>query len=359
MEAGHKQQHSGSVEHAPISDDLAWRQAWLVFLAMVLCTLVIAIFAAIAFSFGDTQAATILAGTAILVMLGLIVQMLLGLNQLLRLYYGLCGAGLFLYVVLRGGQDISDLAGVLAMVPGFVVVLGWRLAAVFLGTLLAATATVFVSDSYMVPADALSLLVELKFFVAFAGLALFSLGVGHAVDTSQRELLADYQRVSMLAYKDAMTGLANRRASEDLLVYRWEEFKRGGPGFAVLLCNIDDFKKFNQLFGRDFGDGVIIRIANVLVHSLRNQDVISRWGGDEFLVLLPGASQKTALQVAERIRRRVDGVELSMGGERVPVSVSIGVAAVDLVLGPSDLLNIANAGVFQAKQLGKNRVVPG
>src|SRR5690606_3587323 len=113
------------------------------------------------------------------------------------------------------------------------------------------------------------------------------------------------------AYRDLLTDIPNRKAVEDLLEHRWDEYRRSGHRFSILICNIDDFRKINEQFGHNFGDGVLVRTALVLATGLRGQDVIARWGGDEFFVLLPGQTHETAEKVAQRLRSRVEEIQLA------------------------------------------------
>jgi len=340
-----------------LDKDVVWRNDRFVFFAMLLFAALSCLFSAVAFIFDDLPAATLLSFVGLLAFVGVIVQMLAGLNLWIRLFYGLCGLGIFIFIVLRGGHDNMALYGCLAMTPGFVAILGWRVATLFLGFLALFIATVFFADLYVVADQAFPLLLEVKFFISFAGLSLFCLGHGYAWESAFEQLLRTNRQINALAYKDPLTVLPNRRLMEDLLVQRWEEYKRSGHIFAVLLCNIDDFKRLNDLYGRDFCDGVLVRIANVLAKSVRSQDVISRWSGDEFLVILPGQTQGTALKVAERLRRRVEEIQLAIFNKPVVVSISIGVTDVEAALSATDIISVADAGLYQAKHRGKNRVM--
>ena len=331
----------------------------LVLLAILLFDALLGISAALSLGIGDTLSAIAYTGIAAAVFLGLVVQMVFGLTRPLRFFYGLTGMCAFLYLVVRGGQDASGLFGALGLVFGFVAVLGWRMAASFLGTLAVALTIVFYRDLYLFNGPGFPLIVETRFYLAFVGLSLLALGYGYAVDTRIRSLQSHSLEMSALAFKDEMTNLPNRRSTEEFLAQRWQEYQRSGNDFAVLLCNIDDLKALNDQYGAGFGDGVILRIANALGQGLRSQDIIARWGGDEFLIILPGQTYQTALKVAERVRSRVERIELVMKGQPVRVTISIGVAAVENAMGVEDMLGIAEAGLYQAKKRGKNRVLLG
>ena len=331
----------------------------LVFFSILLFDALLGIFSAIAFTFSDIRSAIVLGLAGLLAFVGLALQMIIGLNRYITSFYGLVGAAIFFYLVAKGGTDASSLFAALGLIFGFVIVLGWRMASWYLVIMAQILAIVFFWDIYFLFGEPFPVVVELKFFVAFVGLALLTLAYGYTIETKINSLKRYSQKMSFLAYKDGMTNLPNRRSTEDILKQRWEEFKRGGAEFAVLLCNIDNFKELNSQYGNGFGDGVILRIANVLVHGLRSQDIISRWGGDEFLIILPGQTSQTALKVAERIRSRIENIDLVMHGKTVSVTVSLGVSAVQQSLGPPDLVSMAESGLYQAKHTGKNRVMLG
>ena len=330
----------------------------LVFFAMLLYDAMLGLFAAIAFSYNDVTSAIVLAVSGLLVFLGLTLQMIVGFNLYIRSFYGMTGVLVFSYVVTKGG-DASALFGPLGLIFGFVVVLGWRLATWYLATIGLLLVAIFYWDVYLDVAAPFSLLIELKFFITYIGLALLALGYGYAVETRVERLENYSRKMGELAYKDSMTNLPNRRSTEDLLAQRWEEHKRVGSEFAILLCNIDNFKELNNQYGSGFGDGVILRIANVLSHGLRTQDIVSRWNGDEFLIILPGQAVQSALKAGERLRARVEKIDLVMRGRPVKVTVSFGAASVEHSLGPSDLVSMAETGLYQAKHTGKNRVMIG
>jgi len=335
------------------------RKARFVFFSMLLFAALSGLFSAVAFAFGDIQAATWLAMAGLFILAGVIWQMLAGLTRPVRIFYALCAGLIFCYIILRGGLEHMSLLGALALVPGFVVVLGWRLASGFLLFLGISTAVVFWGDYYLISATAFPLVAEVKFIVSFAGLGVFCVLYGRCQEVSINELITTNRMVNALAYKDPLTGLPNRRAIEDILEKRWEEFRRTGHHFSVLLCNIDNFKTINHRYGHDFGDGVLLRLTNVLIRGVRSQDLISRWSGDEFLLVLPAQDQSAAIKVAERLLRRVADIELAMLNEPVLVTVSIGVSCSSEALDAGDVVSIADSGLFQAKHTGKNKVVAG
>ncbi|WP_396592900.1 PleD family two-component system response regulator [Brevundimonas sp. R86498] len=163
-----------------------------------------------------------------------------------------------------------------------------------------------------------------------------------------------------MAVTDALTGLHNRRYMTGQLKTFVSRATQGGESVAVLVLDIDHFKKVNDGFGHDAGDEVLREFAVRLATNVRAVDLPCRFGGEEFVVVMPGASLEDAQRIAERIRRDVGSTPFRvMGGrEQLTVTISVGVAA---TLGSGDtpdaLMKRADEGVYEAKATGRDRVI--
>ena len=156
---------------------------------------------------------------------------------------------------------------------------------------------------------------------------------------------------------DGLTGLANRRQLEDQLSTELSRVERFGGSLAVVIADLDDFKTVNDRFGHPAGDLVLREFARTLADGVRDIDIAGRWGGEEFLLLLPGTDLEGAARVAERIRRAfADRFVLSTDGEPIAATASFGVAACPESADAADLLRAADAALYRAKGSGKNRV---
>ena len=163
--------------------------------------------------------------------------------------------------------------------------------------------------------------------------------------------------VSNQALVDGLTGLANRRACEETLNGELARAERFPSPLAVVVADLDDFKDVNDRFGHQAGDVVLREFAALLRENVRDIDLASRWGGEEFLLVLPGTDLEGASHVAERVRRGLAGrILLSVDGEPVPVTASFGVAAYPQEPTVSALFAAADGALYEAKRLGKNRV---
>ena len=176
------------------------------------------------------------------------------------------------------------------------------------------------------------------------------------------ELAEVNARLEQLARTDPLTGIANRRWMTETLEQIWGEGGDGHDQVAMLMCDIDDFKKLNDHLGHAEGDRCLIDVAGILEDNVRDGvDHVARYGGEEFLVLLPGAGERDAAEVAERIRASVEAAAIPNPASRVSrhVTLSIGLAAMDrtdTALSPEQLQRNADAALYLAKQAGRNRV---
>jgi diguanylate cyclase (GGDEF)-like protein len=164
-------------------------------------------------------------------------------------------------------------------------------------------------------------------------------------------------RLQQLARRDALTGLLNRRAMHAALDQHARQRRRAADTFSVLMIDVDHFKDVNDRHGHEAGDHALMHISRLMAQALRTQDRLARFGGEEFLVLLPASNLARALAEAESLRLQVRSQPLELGELSVPLSVSIGVAewsgaSEDL----SRLLARADDALYRAKRLGRDRV---
>ena len=161
------------------------------------------------------------------------------------------------------------------------------------------------------------------------------------------------------AMRDGLTGLYNRRAFDEHLTHAiGREGRQEGGRFALLLIDIDHFKKLNDTFGHPAGDAALRHTAALLHGHLRAADQDARFGGEEFAVIVAGADEAGALHLAERIRQGIEKGQVIFDGARLSVTVSVGVAVWprDGASGP-ELVVAADRALYAAKQAGRNRVL--
>ncbi len=162
-------------------------------------------------------------------------------------------------------------------------------------------------------------------FAILHSIALFSASflwsIGFMMMVSHR-LQADLNELATL---DSLTHIANRRAMIALLEAEYSRLARSHIEFSVLLVDVDHFKKVNDQFGHEAGDRILYDVAQLLKSTLRKQDEISRWGGEEFLILLPGTSLQDAAMIGERLRMLVEQAQFNVAGSEMSLTISVGV----------------------------------
>ncbi len=163
------------------------------------------------------------------------------------------------------------------------------------------------------------------------------------------------ERVRQLAYIDGLTGIFNRRFFELRITEEIERASRFNLPLVVLMTDIDHFKRLNDEFGHLLGDEVLRQVSSIWSQQLRKIDVVCRYGGDEFAILLPQTRAPQALQVAEKVRHIM--AKWQFPGVPGPVTVSVG-AAIFPANGTTrdELVQAADAGLYAAKEAGRNRV---
>jgi diguanylate cyclase (GGDEF)-like protein len=163
--------------------------------------------------------------------------------------------------------------------------------------------------------------------------------------------------VERQALVDGLTGLANRRQCEETLASELARVERFGGPLAVVVADLDWFKDINDRYGHPAGDAVLREFAILLRETLRDVDLAGRWGGEEFLLILPGTDVEGGARVADRIRVALAGrIVLAADGTPIPVTASFGVAATPPATTASELFAAADAALYEAKRAGKNRV---
>ena len=164
------------------------------------------------------------------------------------------------------------------------------------------------------------------------------------------------ERLRISALNDPLTGLWNRRASRAFLEREAAKARRDNTSTAVVVIDLDHFKRINDSYGHPVGDEVLRETAKRIRGCLRSYDALARDGGEEFLLILPNTGERDALMAAERIRQVIGAAPMSTAAGRVPVTASFGVAVASGIDVDGDaLVKAADEGLYRAKKAGRNR----
>jgi diguanylate cyclase (GGDEF)-like protein/PAS domain S-box-containing protein len=171
----------------------------------------------------------------------------------------------------------------------------------------------------------------------------------HAVRERAKEL-------AKWAFLDPASQLGNRRYLERQLSQHFDQHSKGGTPFAIVLADVDEFKSINDTYGHAVGDAALLTVAKTLSGGLRSSDVIGRWGGDEFLAILPGVTHEGLATASEKCRTLVAQSSVAANGKQIPVTVSMGAAMASPGDSPASLLKRADQRLYASKQKGRNQV---
>jgi two-component system cell cycle response regulator len=184
------------------------------------------------------------------------------------------------------------------------------------------------------------------------------LRVGRRILTLQDDLIGAREELRFQATHDVLTGAWNREAVLELMERELQRADRSRTATGILMLDLDHFKKVNDINGHLIGDVVLKEVANRICHSIRGYDVLGRYGGEEFLAVLPECEKEQLLLSSERIRSAIGDAPILAASSEIPVTVSIGgTVAIPGMLSYKELLAAADTALYRAKNEGRNRTV--
>ncbi len=279
----------------------------------------------------------------------------------------LCAILICSYSMVHGGpfRGVFIFAYVIALLFGGNILTGWQLARLALFPVLAFPLVILIAarlyphtvDWRMEVAIWFSMCLVLMFVVLLAG-NLSRLRT--RLKASNAELQLAMTKLTEMAVHDDLTGLYNRRYLLEMLEREKSRIDRGGgPAFCVCLFDLDHFKRVNDTYGHQGGDTVLRAFAKIAAHSVRSSDILARWGGEEFLLLLPHSSIEQAEFSVARINAELARTAFDGLGPKFRITVSVGIAQYQAGETIDGLIDRADQALYRAKQAGRNRMMRG
>lgn len=271
----------------------------------------------------------------------------------------LCIVGtLFIYLVASGGENNTGPLWLYVFPP-----LVFYLTSLRIGTALLALCLFFTLVTFRFPELPFVLAhyepdFQLRFFTTMVFESIFCFVLETSRLRARSELVRLAANHEQAARTDELTGLPNRRDMQIQLSNEFSRYQRSGHYFSVVLIDLDLFKRINDDYGHDAGDYVLQVFAELLATISRQSDTPCRWGGEEFLVLLPNTSLLQALTLSERLRYEVEHHEFVFKSTRLPVTISAGVCSISQCQSIDHLLRQADKNLYDAKEAGRNRISP-
>ena len=339
--------------------------------SLVAQEIIAVLFAFYSYQQGDMSTATFYLAVAGLLLVGLGIHRIFDRPHLARALLALLLIGSFFYLLtansdnslptspLSTSQDSSALMWCLTIIPVLVGTFGYRYSILILSSIFAVSVWLLYGTPEIIPLPSYSDVDIVRFLSAYIVLSLFAV----AMDISHSRSLNKYKdlslRVDQIAHQDQLTQLPNRHDMERRLEKKYQQYRLINQPFSVLLADLDNFKFINDRYGHDVGDDVLHAIGILLGEPLRGEDVVARWGGNEFMILLPTANAEAAVNIAERLRSQAGKLSMEAQGDKLRISLSVGVASIDKCTGIDDLISTAENGLYQAKHMGRDMVVVG
>ena len=261
---------------------------------------------------------------------------------------------LFLHLISTGGVDNTGPLWSYTLPPLVLFIYGLRKGSLALSSfILISMFLMFFPDNGIQSAN-YSYNFKVRYFSTFLGVCLISSICEYSRYHSNNILKKLQKSIQLEAHTDVLTGLYNRRYMHEKIDKLIQKTQLSTKPCSILLCDLDHFKSINDNYGHPCGDQVLIETASRMKSCLRSNDVAARWGGEEFMIILPDTKQDAAFLVAEKLRNKLCEEEICCSKNSLPVSMSIGMLQISTGYNLEDILNNVDDALYAAKRNGRN-----
>jgi len=265
---------------------------------------------------------------------------------------------LMIYLIYTGGVENTGPLWIFIVAPVSVFIQGLKR-----GLFDIAIFVVIISGIMFMPTDIIahatySIEFKLRLIYSFLTVTFLSALYEYSREKSYKHALDLSEKYQKLAHLDPLTQLSNRRDALGVLKREKARRIRNKEPLTVILCDIDYFKKINDQYGHNAGDAVLVELAEIFTKSIREQDCVARWGGEEFLFILPQTIAESANVFAEKIQKKLQNHFVNYKNEKISVRISMGIEQVKDNQTIDEIINNADKLLYQAKSSGRNQIFP-
>ncbi|MBI3188827.1 MAG: GGDEF domain-containing protein [Gammaproteobacteria bacterium] len=261
-----------------------------------------------------------------------------------------------LFLVINGGVSNTGLLWTYSAIPLVLFLHGHTRGTALLVLFLLASALIMYIPNDMYAHANYPTALKIRYIASYIALLLMTLVYEYIAHQTYERWRKLSDLFAAQARTDVLTGISNRRDIVEKINYENVRAKRRGEQYSILLIDIDHFKKINDQYGHDAGDVTLITVANTISNALFQRDLIGRWGGEEFLVILPDTNPDNAAQAADKIRTIVSETVIEYADQQITATISIGLATSDENYTPDIYIKVADNCLYNAKARGRNRV---
>jgi len=261
---------------------------------------------------------------------------------------------LFLHLISTGGIDNTGPLWSYILPPLVLFIYGLSKGSLALsGFILASMFLMFIPENGVLSAN-YSHNFKVRYFSTFLGVCLISSICEYSRYHSNNLLQKLQKSIQLEAHTDVLTGLYNRRYMHQKIDKLIHKTQLTTKVYSILLCDLDHFKSINDNYGHPCGDQVLIETASRMKSCLRSNDIAARWGGEEFMIILPETDEEAAYLVAEKLRTQLCEQDICCSKDSLSVSMSIGMLQIDAGYNLEDILNNVDDALYAAKRNGRN-----
>lgn len=269
----------------------------------------------------------------------------------------ICLISLTIYLVISGGVANTGPLWIFVLPPVAMFFAGVFYGVITIGLFIALCSVILFTPNDALLVASYSPEFKVRLLLAFATVTFLSAFYEHSRQTSFTIIRDISEKFEHQALFDALTDLPNRRGIQKLIVHEISRAKRQKEDLTLILCDIDRFKQVNDKYGHDSGDIALMHVARLFSEAIRDQDAVARWGGEEFLFVLPTTNENNGVMLAEKIRKTLANTPAELKETTLTITASFGVAQLNLADGLDNALSLADKALYQAKEKGRNKVL--
>ncbi|MBF7073199.1 GGDEF domain-containing protein [Glaciecola sp. MH2013] len=265
---------------------------------------------------------------------------------------------LLIYLVYYGGNANTGPLWIYILPPIAFFFSGLKKGLITLGIFVVILSLMFFYPDNALLSTSYSLEFKTRIFYSFLTVAFLFGFYEYARQQSFEDIRKLSEKFEKQAMHDPLTGLSNRRGMRHFLEHEYNRSRRANTPLSLLLVDIDKFKKINDEYLHDGGDHVLEELAKLFIETIRSQDKVARWGGEEFLFLLPDTSANDAYVLAEKLREAVMNYDIKFAGKKISVTISTGLNEIEPGVNIDQAINSADHHLYEAKSKGRNQTQP-
>lgn len=334
------------------------RRAFVLSLFSIVGVTITSTMGALAFINADNPLALSLFGAALVYLIAFLIQQFTGRTQLSSSVVIFSLYTLLIYLVHNGGVANTGPLWIFIVSPVALFIRGLKQGLIELSIFLLIISLIVYVPGEFFSNESYNPDYKLRVLLSFLTVTFLSACYEYSTEQSKVSIMELNKQYEQLALYDPLTGLANRRCALQKLEFEHPRILRHKEPLSIIICDVDHFKRVNDCFGHNAGDAVLIKLSEIFTNLIRGQDMVARWGGEEFLFILPHTTAENARVVANKIHKILKENIISVEREDITVTVSMGITQMHANQDIDEAINSADKYLYLAKNAGRNQTFP-